>query len=570
KGKCFHCQQESRVMVMRENGEIETEEEIVSDSTSSGEEDAEVEYAAEGSALVIMRALNTQVKEDVGDELQREIIFHTRCLIQDKACSVIIDRGSCANVASTILVQRLGLRTLKHPRPYKLQWLNECDKVKVTKRVLISFAIGKYQDEVMCDVVPMQAGHLLLGRPWQFDRKVIHDGYKNRYSFEMNGRKIIFVPKHIYEDQTKLKQAMEYEDVLPEEMPAGLPLIQGIEHQIDFVLGAVIPNRPAYRTNPEETKELQRQVEELLAKCYMRESMSPCAVPVLLVPKKDGTWRIGYHQIRMKVGDEWKTAFKIKHGLYEWLVMPFGLTNAPSTFMRLMNHVKEKLYANLKKCSFCMEKVVFLGFVISANGVEVDDEKIRAIKDWPIPKSASEVRSFHGLASFYRRFIKNFSTIAAPLNDLFKKNVNFVWEQKQDDAFHKIKDMLCSALVLALPDFSKTFEIECDASGIGIGAVLMQDKRPIAYFIDKLNGAALNYSTYDKELYALVRALETWQHYLWPKQFVIHTDYESLKHIKGQNKLSRRHAKWVEFLETFPYVIQYKHGKENVVADALS
>ncbi|XP_057986077.1 uncharacterized protein LOC131170622, partial [Hevea brasiliensis] len=775
--KCFRCLgsghiasqcPSKRAMVMRENGEIETDEEIVSDSTSSGEEDAEVEYAAEGSALVIMRALNTQVKEDVGDELQRETIFHTRCLIQDKACSVIIDGGSCANVASTILVQRLRLRTSKHPRPYKLQWLNECGEVKVTKRVLISFAIGKYQDEVMCDVVPMQAGHLLLGRPWQFDRKVIHDGYKNRYSFEMNGRKIILAPmtpKQIYEDQTRLKQAMgeeksrvaekraekkrrsekklsenvvseqdkggceerkeskeniprvlekgessaqkescaergerklslyakgrdvrnamfankqmllivfkdsclstsdldpnlpsvvvsllqEYEDVLPEEMPAGLPPIRGIEHQIDFVPGAVIPNRPAYRSNPEETKELQRQVEELLAKGYVRESMSPCAVPVLLVPKKDGTWRMcvdcravnkitvkyrhpiprlddmldelcgacvftkidlksGYHQIRMKVGDEWKTAFKTKHGLYEWLVMPFGLTNAPSTFMRLMNHVlrafigkfvvvyfddilvysrgmnehmhhlravfdvlrKEKLYTNLKKCSFCMEKVVFLGFVISANGVEVDDEKIRAIRDWPIPKTASEVRSFHGLASFYRRFIKNFSTIAAPLNDLVKKNVNFVWEQKQDDAFHKIKDMLCSAPVLALPDFSKTFEIECDASGIGIGAVLMQEKRPIAYFSEKLNGAALNYSTYDKELYALVRALETWQHFLWPKQFVIPTDHESLNHIKGQNKLSRRHAKWVEFLETFPYVIQYKHGKENVVADALS
>ena len=133
-----------------------------------------------------------------------------------------------------------------------------------------------------------------------------------------------------------------------------------------------------------------------------------------------------------------------------------------------------------------------------------------------------------------------------------------------------LKEMLTHAPLLVLPDFSKTFEIECDASGVGIGAVLMQDWKPIAYFSEKLGGATLNNPTYDQELYALVRARQTWQHYLWPKEFVIHTDHQSLRHLKGQHKLNKRHARWVEFIETFPYVIKYKQGKENVVADALS
>lgn len=441
----------------------------------------------------------------------------------------------------------------------------------------------------------------------------------------------------------------EYIDVFPGDSRIGLPPIRGIEHQIDFVAGASIPNQPAYRTNPDETNELQRQVNELLEKGHIRESMSPCDVLVLLVPKKNGTWRMcvdcrainnitvkyrhpitrlddmldelhgstifskidlksGYHEIRMKEGDEWKTAFKTKHGLYEWLVIPFGLTNAPSTFMRLMNHVfrayigkfvvvyfddiliysqsmgvhlihlreildglrKETLYANYKKCAFGIDSLVFLGFVVTSQGVQVDEEKVRAIKEWPIPKTVAEVRKFHGLAGFYRRFVQDFSTIAASLTEIIKKSVGFTWGPAQDHAFRLLKKRLTNAPLLFLPDFLKTFEVKCDASGIGIGAVLMQDKRPIAFFSENLGGATLNYPTYDKELYALVRALETLQHYLWPKEFVIHTDHQSLKHLKGQQKLNKRHARWVEFIENFPYVIKFKQGKENVVADALS
>ncbi|CAA7050008.1 unnamed protein product [Microthlaspi erraticum] len=228
----------------------------------------------------------------------------------------------------------------------------------------------------------------------------------------------------------------------------------------------------------------------------------------------------------MKEGDEWKTAFKTKHGLYEWLVMPFGLTNAPSTFMRLMNHVLRSFIGHFVVVYFDDILIYSRTFDDHLKHLAaVDEEKVAAIRDWPSPKTVGEVRSFHGLAGFYRRFVKDFSTIAAPMTEIIKKEVGFKWEKAQEEAFQTLKDRLTNAPVLMLPDFLKTFEIECDASGIGIGAVLMQDKKPIAYFSEKLGGATLNYPTYDKELYALVRALQTWQHYLWPKEFVIHTDH---------------------------------------------
>jgi len=202
--------------------------------------------------------------------------------------------------------------------------------------------------------------------------------------------------------------------------------------------------------------------------------------------------------------------------------------------------------------------------------VHVDQTKVVAIQHWPTPTNVNEVRSFHDLASFYKRFVKDFGTIVAPLNDIVKKDVVFKWGEEHQRAFQILKEKLTNALILALPNFTKTFESECDASSIGIAVVLLQEGHPIAYFSEKLKGSHLNYSTYDKKLYALVKALYNGQHYLFPKEFVIHSDHESLKYLKSQNKLNKRHAKWVEFLEQFSYVIKHKQGKINVVVDALS
>ncbi|XP_049368159.1 uncharacterized protein LOC125833042 [Solanum verrucosum] len=271
------------------------------------------------------------------DPSQRENLFHFKCFIKDSVRSLIIDSGSCANVASMALVEFLKLPTTKHSTPYKLQWLSECGELRVHQQVMIKFKIGMYQDEVLCDVVPIQDCHVLLGRPWQHDRSTKHDGRTNKYSLVLNDHKYVLhhmslsqvndvyqtmseskekkkceeehVEAESQEEEERRKDHVlqtnqshsslpnsisfilhDYEDVFPKKLPSGLPPLRIIENQIDFVPGSQLPNKTAYRSNLEDTKELQSQVEELLNKGYVKESISPCVVPVLLVPKKYGTW----------------------------------------------------------------------------------------------------------------------------------------------------------------------------------------------------------------------------------------------------------------------------------------
>ncbi|GKD28196.1 putative nucleotidyltransferase, ribonuclease H [Tanacetum coccineum] len=318
--------------------------------------------------------------------------------------------------------------------------------------------------------------------------------------------------------------------------------------------------------------------------------------------------RSGYHRLRVHEDDIPKTAFRARYGHFEFTVMPFGLTNAPAVFMDLMNRVcrpyldkfvivfiddiliysktqeeheahlglvlellkKEKLYAKFSKCEFWLREVQFLGHVINGNGIHVDPSKIEAVKNWKAPRTPSEVRSFLGLAGYYRRFIEDFSKIAKPLTVLTQKSKTFDWGEEQENAFQTLKDKLCNAPVLALPNGLENFVVYCNASGLGLGCVLMQRGKVIAYASRQLKIREKNYTTYDLELGAVVFALNIWRYYFYGRKSVIYIDHKSLQHIFSQKELNMRQHRQIELFSDYDCKIRYHPSKANVVADALS
>lgn len=448
----------------------------------------------------------------------------------------------------------------------------------------------------------------------------------------------------------------DYLDVFSRDEADKLPPHRGCDHKIQVLPGKEPGFGPLYGMSQNELKVLKKYLDDNLAKGFIRPSKSPAASPVLFARKPGGGLRLcvdyralnaitiknryplpliqetlaricrakvyttldiiaAFNKIRMAEGEEWKTAFRTRYGLFESMVMNFGLCGAPSTFQNYINdvlhdylddfctayiddilvysenrkkHTKHVrmilqrlrdagLQVDVQKCSFGVTEVRYLGLIITTKGVQMDMEKVSAVLDWAIPKTVKDVQAFLGFANFYRRFIQGFSRLAYPLTQLTKKDQPFKWTPKCQEAFNGLKKAFTSAPILLHFDPEKQVVVETDASDHVVAGVLSQYDEagalhPVAYFSTKMLPAECNYEIYDKELLAVIRAFELWRPELegTEKPVVILSDHKNLEYFMTTKLLSRRQARWSEFLSRFNFKITYRPGGLNRRADALT
>ena len=420
--------------------------------------------------------------------------------------------------------------------------------------------------------------------------------------------------------------------------------------------GTAPPWGPIYPMSAPELTEMKKYIRDGLANGFIRHSKSAAAAPVMFVKRPDGKLRLvvdyrglnkitvkrryplplipemldrlhraklftkidlrnAYHQVRVKEGDEWKTAFRCREGQFEYQVCPQGATNAPAMFQHFMNdilrehldltavgilddviifsedpalhvqHVRailqilrdNKLYAKVEKCEFEKESMTFVGYMVSKSGIGMDPAKVTSILDWPVPKSVKNVQSFLGFANFYRKFILHYSTLSSPLTSLCRKSVKFTWSAAADAAFRQLQQAFTSAPILNHFQPELPLTLEADASDFALGCVLSQtspqgDLLPICYFSRKFSAAELNYPIYDKELLAVVEGFKHWRVYVEGAQHPVqvYTDHKNLEYFSTARTTSRRHARWAAALAAYDYKIIYRKGAANGKSDALS
>lgn len=446
-----------------------------------------------------------------------------------------------------------------------------------------------------------------------------------------------------------------FEDVFALDKAGLLPPHKDTDHSIDLLPGTTPPHGPIYPLSQAELQELWEYIADSLAKGRIRPSKSPAGAPILFVPKKDGTLRLcvdyrglnkvteknryalpliseildrcqgakyftkidikdAYYRIRIKEGDEWKTAFRTRYGHYEYLVMPFGLTNAPATFQSYIHqalhglldticvvylddilifsktreehtaHIQRvlermraaELYAKPSKCSFYQDSVEFLGFILSIDGISMDPRRVTTVAEWKEPTTYREVQVFLGFCNFYRRFIQGYSAIAAPLNALLKGSKNGTksgemdFGHKERQAFNQLKAAFKEAPLLRHYKPGLPVRIETDASNFAMAGIISQpDKEgryhPVAFWSRKFTDAERNYGTPDQELFAIVESFKHWRHYVEgvANPVEVLSDHHNLQTFMRQEKLNGRQARWCMFLSPFHFVIKHRAGKTN-------
>lgn len=473
------------------------------------------------------------------------------------------------------------------------------------------------------------------------------------------------VPTALFPDEEETKTSRNVEEIPPELQEFKdvmditnsdiLPSSKPTDHKIDLLPDTVPPVGPIYPLSRNQLLILHNYLEENLAKGRIRPSESQAASPVLFVPKKDGTLRLcvdyrglnkitvknryplpliseildrasgakffskldvkdAYYRIRIREGDEWKTAFRTRYGLFEYLVMPFGLTNAPATFQSYIHqalgglldefcivylddilifspdrethtqHIRQvlarlrkaQLYCKPSKCSFYKDQVEFLGYIVNTEGIAMDPERIHTIQEWPEPQTFRDVQVFLGFCNFYRKFIRGYSKIALPLTNLMKgmqegkKLGNLRLSNGTRTAFQRLKDEFQHAPLLRHFDPDQPIILETDASDFAMGAVLSQpaednQKHPVAFWSAKFSGSARGYGTPDHEMMAIVEAFKHWRHYLEGSRYsiTVFSDHNNLQGFMKQNYLNGRQARWCMYLAGFDFTIKHQPGKRN-------
>ncbi|GJY86400.1 putative reverse transcriptase domain-containing protein [Tanacetum coccineum] len=495
--------------------------------------------------------------------------------------TTLFDSGADYSFVSPTFIPLLGLEPSDLGFKYEIKIANgqlvEIDKVIKGCKLEIE---GHIFD---IELIPFRHGSfdVIIGMDWLSNYKAeiifheklvtipLSDGNMLRVLGERSEEKVRFLMG--VKKQEEIVVVRDFPEVFPDDL-SGLPPIREIEFRIELISGAMPVAKSPYRLAPSELEELSGQLKELQDKGFIRPSSSPWGAPVLFVKKKDGSFRmcIDYRELnKLTVKNRYplpriddlfdqlqRSQFFSKIDLRPYLdkfvivfiddILIYSKTQEEHVeHLRLVLELlkKEKLYAKFSKCEFWLREVQFLGHVINGNGIHVDPSKIEAVKNWKAPRTPTEVRSFLGLAGYYRRFIENFSKIAKSLTILTQKSKTFDWGEEQELAFQTLKDKLCNAPVLALPDGPEDFVVYCDASGIGLGCVLMQRGKVIAYASRQLKIHEKNYTTHDLELGAVVFALKIWRHYLYGTKSIV-SDYDC--------------------------EIRYHPGKANVVVDALS
>ncbi|KAE8661278.1 hypothetical protein F3Y22_tig00116012pilonHSYRG00001 [Hibiscus syriacus] len=548
-------------------------------------------------------------------------------VINEKSTRAMVDTGATHNFVSKDEANRLGLKYTG-----STGWLKTVNTQAVPLHGVargVELRLGTWKGQVNFSVIPMDDFKVVLGLDFLRQVTAIPMPSFSSVCILEKGSPCMIptveAPKEKGRDATQLSAIQlvleENKDVMPPELPNKLPPRREVDHKIELEPGAKPPALAPYRMAPPELEELRRQLKELVDMGMIRPSKAPygarysskrstmghCAYLEEPSVHKDG---LAKRLLPSSNSRRRRAKDRMHHPIRIVRVVGHALwsNQCTATFCTLMNklfqpyldqfmvvylddivvysnsireHVdhlrivfkilrENELYVKKEKCTFATEEVHFLGHVIGHGKLLMDRNKIKAITEWEPPTKVSEMRSFLGLVNYYRRFIQGYSARASPLTDLLKKGKAWEWSEQCQKAFENLKAAVSQEPVLALPDFTMPFEVHTDASDFAIGGVLMQEGHPIAFESRKLNDTERRYTVQEKEMTAIIHCLRVWRHYLLGAHFTIKTDNVATSYFQTQKKLSPKQARWQDFLAEFDYTLEYKPGKANVVADALS